>query len=249
MLLFLSKCSLLLVSSCSSSLSSLLSSRSPPSASLPSFPLRSDHVAATRQVQVVHSKLDGWQRECEVTLYATTDGSQPTARHFEHKGPSPLVFSIAKSLRVSAVAVSTDARASPTVHADFKCHAQAGVGMLLYKVVGHGSDIQVKEILEGGSVWQHNVIQIGDCVASIAGTELHNTSMELPDITRLIVGQAHSTIRFKIVRPDIDTTGDGYNASEFFVNIERKAADKKAPRNAPVPVTSLEGYKRVLLEE
>jgi hypothetical protein len=91
-------------------------------------------------VQVVHSQRDGWQNTCPVTLFVTTDGSEPSANFYHFTGKTPLGFGIAKSSCVRAVAVSEHGIYSVQVQQDFECLASSGIGLLLEKMKGYKVD-------------------------------------------------------------------------------------------------------------
>jgi hypothetical protein len=147
----------------------------------------------TATVHVVHSELNGWQRRCSVTLYATCDGTEPSKSNYDFSGPSPLAFRIQKSTIVKAVAISESAGASIIAEAYFTRMEPAGVGMLLEKMRGL-KGIYVQEVIEGGVVWMDGTIQPGDEIKMIDNERIEH--LELSAVTRLILGHAGSKVRW-----------------------------------------------------
>ena len=147
----------------------------------------------TATVHVVHSQLNGWQKPCTVTLYATCDGTQPSESNYAFSGPSPLAFRIQKSTVVKAVAISESAGNSVLAEAYFTRMEPAGVGMLLEKMRGL-KGIYVQEVIEGGVVWMDGTIQPGDEIKMIDNERIEH--LELSAVTRLILGQAGSKVRW-----------------------------------------------------
>jgi len=196
-------------------------------------------------ITIYHTGKDGWQRDCPATVYATIDGSEASRNNYFLSGPSPLSFQISKSLRVRAIALTQGngkPSASIEIDAKFVRFDPAGVGMLLEKMRGY-KGIYIQEVITGGSVWKHGVLQAGDEIKQLDSISIEN--MELPDITRLILGQAGSELRLKVLREQRDAEGRAVDEQgvEFWVEIERRPIDKDAnpaARNAAPPLNTLD---------
>ena len=93
---------------------------------------------------------------------------------------------------VKAVAIHERIGPSATVAADFQKYAPTGVGMRLEKVTGLNG-VYVIELISGGAAWRANEIRVGDEIRMIDDMPVHG--MELPDVTRLIQGQAGTEVR------------------------------------------------------
>ena len=184
-----------------------------------------------------------------MTLYATINGTEPSKSNFAFQGPPPLEFLLSKTASVKVVAVNDLVGASTAEQRGFVKHNPAGVGMLLEKVRGL-SGVYVQEVLEGGAVWKHGVIQAGDEIKMIDSTIIG--AMELNEVTKRILGQAGSKIRLKVLREDRNEEGVVVDdvGQQFWVTIDRGPIDKNynaAMRHPPVPINTLEGYQRVEL--
>ena len=116
-------------------------------------------------VTVAHSQTDGWQCPCEVTIYVTTDGSDPSTRNYGFMGAPPLSMEITDSVDVRAVAVNDVAGTSIVVAQKFVRHEPCGVGTLLKKMNNY-LGVYVQEVLWGGAVWIDGNIKPGDEVSA-----------------------------------------------------------------------------------
>ena len=116
-------------------------------------------------VTVAHPQTDGWQCPCEVTMYVTTDGSDPSACNYGFMGAPPLNLEITDSVDVRAVAVSDVAGTSIVVAQKFVRHEPCGVGILLKKMNNY-LGVYVQEVLWGGAVWIDGNINPGDEVST-----------------------------------------------------------------------------------
>ena len=202
-------------------------------------------------VQVLHSRMDGWQNPCpEIILYVTTDGSEPSPNNYHMVGKSPLRFTISQSVTVKAVAVGNHSVASLVVREDFTRNETAGIGLLLEKMAGYRG-IYVQQVIKGGAAWENGIIQPGDEIKEIDGESIED--MELPPITSLIVGSAGSAVRLKILREDRDESGLSIDeqGDEFLLTLIRTPFEHNADpitRHPPASLSSLEGYKRVSIK-
>ena len=202
-------------------------------------------------VQVLHSRMDGWQNPCpEIILYVTTDGSEPSPNNYHMVGESPLRFTISQSVAVKAVAVNNLSVASLVVHEDFTRKETAGIGLLLEKMTGYRG-IYVQQVIKGGAAWENGIIQPGDEIKEIDGESIEE--MELPPISSLIVGSAGSAVRLKILREDRDDNGLSIDeqGAEFLLTLIRSPVEHNADpitRHPPASLSSLEGYRRVSIK-
>lgn len=202
------------------------------------------------KVSVVHSLKDGWQHDCNVILYVSVDGSEPTSSRYAYKGPSPLTFNIGKTLTVRAVALEQQSgRSSVVVAQHFVRLGACGVGMLLKKINGFRG-IYIQDLMVGGSAWLDGNVQPGDEIIMIDGRSVEH--LDLKDIQKLISGQAGTHIRLTILREERDEHGKSTNdiASEFNLDLLRASAQEGAgaKRKAPLPLKQLDGFKLVRLD-
>jgi chromosome segregation ATPase len=155
---------------------------------------------------------------CSDVIFCTADGSTPSPRNYQAKGPSPFTFSLAEAATLRAASQSRVGTVSPIKSESYVIENKggagpmAGVGLLIEQEEG-SEDVLVTRVTPGGAAAKDGTVGVGDRLISVDGRPV--AGMHMPYIFKIVAGPAGSSVTLHLLRTAVGPSSSASSKLEF----------------------------------